>query len=159
MAGDEQRTGGFGVAPLESESFLAFYDATSTTAFSVAMRITQDRPAAEAACEEAYLEVWREGDNRGDAGRLLEFVRDRALAKRTASSGSSQTASSGGNPVTAALNEADPIGRRAVELAYFGGLSVPEVASILETTAADVRRAMRNAMLSLAAATAGEVTR
>jgi RNA polymerase sigma-70 factor (ECF subfamily) len=159
MAGDEQRTGGFGVAAPESDSFVAFYDATSTTAFSVAMRITQDRPAAETACEEAYLEAWRESGGRGDVGRLLELVRDHALAKRTASSGSAPAATNGGNTVTAALNNTDPLGRRAVELAYFGGLSVPEVASILESTAADVRRAMRTAMLSLAAATAGEAAR
>ena len=159
MAGEEQRDAGFGIADPGSDAFAAFYDATSTTAFSVALRITRDRPSAERACEEAYLEAWRDAGNRGDVGRLLELVRDHAVAARKGSSAPTPSEVAGPSSVTAALDNTEPLGRRAVELAYFGGLSVPEVASILETTAAEVRRAMRVAMLSLAAATASEATR
>ena len=148
MAGDDPGSAG-SAAAASAEGFERFYDATSTAAFSLAFRITGDRAAAEAACEQAYLEAWHQPET-ADSASLLELVRERALGAR----GPSVDGRRGG--LNAALAEAEPLGRRAVELAYFGGLSVAEVASILDSTPEEVRRAMRAAMLSMAAATASE---
>ena len=50
------------IAPVLDErqnDFEAFYDATSSAAYRLALFITEDVSAAEAACEAAYLGYWR----------------------------------------------------------------------------------------------------
>lgn len=161
MASNEARAGAPGVLS-QDDAFLAFYDATSIAAYSVALRVAGERLAAEAACEAAYLQVWRE--SRGAVAeqskaelRLLEVVRTEALRRRTAVAGSQPSVSRASTPermaVATALEKAPALGRRAVELAYFGGLSVPEIAVMLESSVAELRQAMRETMLSVASAT------
>jgi DNA-directed RNA polymerase specialized sigma24 family protein len=91
--------------------------------------------------------------------RLLDLVRAEALRRRTAVAASAAGPSRGGTPeraaVTTALEKAPALGRRAVELAYFGGLSVAEIAVILDSSVPELRQAMRETMLSVASATGG----
>lgn len=51
--------------------------------------------------------------------------------------------------IRAGLPGLDSTGRRAVELAYFRGLTVPTIASVLALPESEVRAAMRSAMLQL----------
>ena len=157
MPDKESGAGGFGLAVGDDDAFARFYDATSTAAFSVALRITGSRSAAEDVCETAYVKVWQARALPGAAGEptgadLLAVVRDLAFEHRPSGepADASPTASTA---VEAALDSAGPLGRRAVELAYFGGLSVPEISSILGVTASETRTAMRAALLAAATAT------
>jgi DNA-directed RNA polymerase specialized sigma24 family protein len=55
------------------------------------------------------------------------------------------------------LEKAEPLGRQAVELCYFGGLSASEAAAVLDAAVGDIRRALRTVLLALGRATAAAV--
>ncbi len=135
---------------------------TLPTAYSLALRISGSAEQAAAACERSYGE-WSasvpgaSGWGRAEEARFLGRVRAHALAGRREAEGSSA-----GSSVSAkrsyerdgkgwqALGLADPLGRQAVELAYFGGMNASSIADLLEEPVEDVRAAMRRALLALA---------
>jgi DNA-directed RNA polymerase specialized sigma24 family protein len=152
-----------GIAPGEGDLEAAI-DRTLGTAFGLALRITADRDAAEAACEAAYVEglVPSSGTPVLSAGDELAFlgrVRSHALRLRPAAGRSAGATRPYPFAMAAreCLESADPLARRAIELCYFGGLSAGEAAAVLEAPVEDVRRAMREALLAIGAA-AGEAS-
>ena len=156
------------IAPALNErqdDFEAFYDATCSAAYGLALFITKDVSAAEAACEAAYLEYWRshswsarESFSRCHS-RLTAFVCQKASTFRPlAGSGGSSSGPAvlpaprdPGHPVRAAFQGLPESDRRVLALVSFGGLSVAEAAQTLMTPVGEVRAGLRGALLALSA--------
>ena len=157
----------------------ALYDRHSRQAFAVAYRIVQSPEVAEEVVQDAFLALWRRADRyapgRGDVrGWLLAIVRNRAidqlraqqarprravgdhdLAGLLADPGDTEKtalAAVEASAVRAAVARLSPVQRRAVELAYFAGLSYPEVAQTMGAPLGTVKSRMRLALTSLRAA-------
>ena len=151
----------------------ALYSRYGRTAFALAYRVLGNPEAAEDAVQEAFLAVWRRAGTyqevRGSARAwLLTIVRNRAIdLLRTRESRPKAgppleevgpLASSNGDPaddalrmveasqVRAALAALPPEQRQAVELAFFSGLTYPEVAAVMNTPLGTVKSRMRLAM-------------
>jgi RNA polymerase sigma-70 factor (ECF subfamily) len=153
------------------DGFADFYEATTSAAFSLCMRITGESASAQDACEAAYIQFWREGPESARTGpgreqMLLDLVREHALAvARRFEPPKGISTHPGESPLVvnvralhAGLGRLDDLSRRTLELAYFGGLTLPELTQILGMPLAEVRQRLREALLTLAAFTrpAGE---
>ncbi len=142
------------VAEHSRQGFAAFYDDTSRTAYSFALHLTGDAAAAERVCEAAYLDcvnVLQQLDGSARQEHLLEAVRSHALKGgwlRPVSPASSAPDSAGA-AVRAGLDSLPPPARRALELAFFGGLRAGEIAQLLDVPPAQVRALMREGLLAL----------
>ena len=138
------------------ERFESFYDKTSVASFSLALHLIGESTAAEQACEAAYVDVMHIAPGvELSRDKLLCRVRFHALQARTTIRGAGSTATAPPSykevaGLRAALTTLDQKGRRALELACFGGLNVSEIAELMATPAAVVRAAMRDALLQLA---------
>jgi DNA-directed RNA polymerase specialized sigma24 family protein len=164
-AGRHEASGSLSPAKQGSEPFARFYDATSGAAYSLALRITGGQPAAEAACEAAYLDLWGEYPATAFEAppgtitdRLMEFVRARALSPGAVPAAAGR---SPGSPaaytlattVRSALATINPSGRKALELACFGGMSVASIAELTGEPSAVIRASLREALLTIGAMT------
>jgi RNA polymerase sigma-70 factor, ECF subfamily len=144
-------------------AFEVVYARHATAAFSLAYRITASRPVAEEVVQDAFVNLWRTGvrydPTRGSVRTfLLGIVQRRAIdalrrdrrhsSRRATAEGLEEWLASGERTTDAqaaddeqaavvreALGELPEEQRRAVELAYFGGLSHSEIA---EATAAPI---------------------
>lgn len=150
MPGEGQRSA---IAAARADAgFGDFYDRTATAAFSLALRITGDRERAARACEAAYVEAWnnRAGEAASESA-LLGTVRVQALAIGAIPPSTEREDGSYISPkqVRDVLDRQPPEVRRALELAYFGGLPVSEIAELLAVPAPSLRTAMRRALLEL----------
>jgi RNA polymerase sigma-70 factor (ECF subfamily) len=131
------------------------YDATSSRVFGLALRILKDRPAAEEATLDVYTQVWRQSE-RFDPSKgtvlawLMTLARSRAIDHRrgrsrregveqqldertafedgSASPEHASIDSERGRFVRRALASLPGEQRRALEAAFFEGLSHTEVA-------------------------------
>ena len=152
----------------DEAGFELVYEATSGVAYSLAVRIAGSAEAAAGACEAAYADLWKEAQALAAAGpdlqtRLLSRVRRYALegaqppaiqsAGAISTYGSARDSSGASANETAALDSLEGLQRRALELAYFGGLSVDSIAEILREPVAGIRGALREGMLKLAVVT------
>lgn len=173
MTNGEQRqeVGGEFESDVPGDSFADFYDATGSAAFSLCMKITGESVSAQEACEAAYVQFWREGPAAARTGPgseqlLLDLAREHSLAvaRRLEPPKRIPTYPGASLPVVniralhAGLGRLDDLSRRTLELAYFGGLALPELTQILGMPLAEVRERLREALLTLAAFTrpAGE---
>jgi RNA polymerase sigma-70 factor (ECF subfamily) len=156
------------------------YDATCSQVYGLAVRILGDHPVAEEAASDVYMQVWRQAvrfdPNRGaPLGWLLTITRSRAIDRlRThgkrqemerderenqTPAGDSDTAgpeqhaavAEGRHIVCQALMRLSPHERRAIELAYFEGLSHTEIAAALDTPLGTVKTRIRTGMTRLRA--------
>lgn len=139
----------------DRQALAELYDRYASVALATALRVLGDRQSAEDAVHDAFVIVWQKVDGfrpeRGTLrGWLMTIVRNRAIDRRR----STRTAvdlveadalaltSTGANPVWEAVAERLSVQmlrsavdalpteqRRAVELAYFGGLTYREVAA------------------------------
>jgi DNA-directed RNA polymerase specialized sigma24 family protein len=136
-------------------------DRTLALGYGLALRILDDRDEATAACESAYLET-AGGPAGGKAWdravelRFLGSVRAGAIARKAQRippqrSGAAPPAYERSKMVQLCLDAAEPLGRDALELCYFGGLSAREAADVLGQPADRVRSAMRALLLALGA--------
>jgi RNA polymerase sigma-70 factor (ECF subfamily) len=154
----------------------ALYDGTAHLVHGLALRIVGDPAAAEEVTGDVYLQVWRQAA-RYDPSRgaplawLLTLARSRAIdRRRSAASGIGATeplaaagdlASHGPGPeetsvlaerrhmVRGALGRLAADQRRAIELAYFGGLSHAEIATALDEPLGTVKTRIRLGMIRL----------
>ncbi|MFN8506323.1 MAG: sigma factor-like helix-turn-helix DNA-binding protein [Dehalococcoidia bacterium] len=135
--------------------FEAFYERTVGAAYSLALRITGDREHAAHACEGAYADAWQERAGAGAPRErdLLARVRVRALEIGAIPPSTEDEDGSyiGAKQVREVLARQQPEVRRALELAYFGGLPVSEISELLGMPAPPLRAAMRAALLELGA--------
>jgi RNA polymerase sigma-70 factor, ECF subfamily len=142
------------------------YDRYAPAVFSLALRIVADRQLAEAILEEVFFRVWQDGlafpaDGGSVVARLLSLTRDLALDSlrtrpRPTTRGTDSAVVGDGEPDSARRVEEDawlrgmrrvaaealaalsPEERTAIELAYFEGRSVREIAATLGQTPATV---------------------
>src|SRR6059058_3307609 len=144
----------------DSEAFEVVYERHATAAFSLAYRIVGTRNAAEDVVQEAFLSLWRSGA-RYDRARgsvrtwVLGIVHNRAIdALRRNVGHDRHRASDEGieerfeatdrtdvevarrdeaREVRTALETLPAEQQKVIELAYFGGFSHSEIATMLET--------------------------
>ena len=160
----------------DQQAFARLYDATVASAFALAHRVLRDRHLAEEVVQDAYLEVWRQSrrfDRRrgGAAGWVHTLVhrravdrvraaeatarRDAAYQRRVLAGTEADTTSATAlatleaRQLRAALAVLAPQQRRAVSLAYFGGLSHAEVAAVLGAPLGTVKWRIRDGLQKL----------
>jgi hypothetical protein len=148
------RQGGGAVA-LAGESFDVFYAKTSRAAWGLALRITASEEASVRVCEAAYAAACAGGAVTEGEAAFLGRVRSLALAEgggpppTMLRSDPRQPSYGEVTAIRAGLATVDPRGRRALDLAYYGGASVAEIAELIGEPEPTVRAALRGALLSL----------
>lgn len=170
------------VAAGEAAALEQLYDRYSRPAYSLARRVTGDPTFAEEVVQEVFLAVWRDPDrfqaSRGgfaswllaavhhkavDAVRREEAVRRRALALQAVGGLDASDAPAGrpeeaveeklrGEQVRRALRALPDSQREAMTLAYYGGYTQREIASLTNTPLGTVKTRMFRAMHNLRAA-------
>lgn len=156
-------------------AFAQLYDATSARVHGLALRVVRDPAQAEEVTQEAFLEVWRTAA-RFDAARgsalswLLTLTHRKAVDRVRSAEASSRrdtsyhqqnqpidhdstaeaaTASMEARRVRGALASLTPVQREAVELAYFGGYTHTEVASMLQLPVGTAKTRIRDGLIRL----------
>jgi RNA polymerase sigma-70 factor (ECF subfamily) len=152
-------------------AFEVFYDRHGGVAFSLAYRIVGERGAAEDVVQEAFISIWRSGArydqargsvrswmlgivrNRGidflrsKAGRApkLDFDDDAVLEHRPADELTDTEAlrRETAREVRGVLDELPGDQSKVIQLAYFGGFSHSEIASMLGVPLGTVKGRMR----------------
>ena len=160
----------------DQEALAALYDATSPMVHGLAVRILHDEPAAEDVTIDVYMQAFRRA-SRYDAARgspltwLFTFARSRAIdrlrseaqrrrrelpletiemAPETAADPAESTlAGESRRAVHAAMTALTPEQRRAIELAYYSGMSHSEIAQVLGEPLGTVKTRIRRGMLAL----------
>ena len=131
-----------------------FYDAHASRVYALALRITGDRDIAAEVVEELFVGI-RNGRFVQDRGSveawLVRTTRDLALDHREGHR-EGQTA-----PAAVQSTEATP--RALVEAAFFGGLTVPELARTFSLTEEETRQRLRVGMAELRTQFAGTAIR
>jgi len=156
-------------------AFELFYERYAPLVFSFAMRLVQERSAAEDLLQEVFLQIWREAGNynpeRGTPeawiititrSRAIDRLRsmrrrDRSFVPMAGVGGkeydakveSGAAASDARIMVNSALAELPPPQRTVLELAYFDGLSQTEIAGRLKEPLGTVKTRMRAALARL----------
>ena len=161
----------------KDESALAhLYDASSPLVYGLALRILGDAGAAEEVTLDVYLQVWKQANRfnpvRGRVStwlmtmarsRAIDKLRGRAkeLSRADTLEAVAETQSENLDPeqvvavaqqqvqVRNALSTLNEEQRRAIELAFFNGLSQNEIALKLNEPLGTIKTRIRNGMLKL----------
>src|SRR6185503_20449236 len=161
----------------EDQSALAqLYDASSPLVYGLALRILGDAGAAEEVTLDVYLQVWKQANRfnplRGRVStwlmtmarsRAIDKLRGRAQELSQAESLEAVAETRSENPdreqsaavaqqqaqVRDALSTLSEDQRRAIELAFFNGLSQNEIALKLNEPLGTIKTRIRNGMLKL----------
>lgn len=161
------------IASQNPRALHAFYQRLHRLVFTLAMRITADRSAAEEVMLDVFHQVWRRaGDydpNQGTViGWVMNLARSRSIdrvrhdtrLKRTGSPGMAQetVAAPEADPVEkredaarvrAALESLSPDEREAIELAYFSDVSYAQVALKLSEPVGTIKTRIRSGLSKL----------
>ncbi|HEY2477368.1 MAG TPA: sigma-70 family RNA polymerase sigma factor [Solirubrobacterales bacterium] len=155
----------------DAEAFAVFYDRHGGAAWSLAYRILGDRNAAEDCIQEAFISIWRSGGRfdpargsvrswtlsivrnraidalRSKAGKApkLTFDDEEALESRPAAELTEEEAMrhETATEVRGALSHLPDEQSKVIQLAYFGGFSQSEIASMLGLPLGTVKGRMR----------------
>ena len=162
----------------DTEALGAFYDAHANILFGLALRILNDHKEAEDVLQEVFLQVWEKAAAYNPAlGRPLAWAitltRNKAIDRlRSAqrrmklleqagaeispegvaplpSGADAAGASEQANLVCAALTRLPPEQKRAIELAFFSGLTQTEIAAALNEPLGTIKARIRRGMLKL----------
>jgi RNA polymerase sigma-70 factor (ECF subfamily) len=159
----------------DQAAFAMLYDATSSRIFGLAVRVVRDPAQAEEVAQEAFLEIWRSSGRFDPAkgsplGWLLTIAHRKAVDRvRSAeaatrrdetyhqqnlavdhdSTAEAATASLEARRVRAALDSLTPAQREALELAYFGGYTHTEVATMLDLPVGTAKTRIRDGLIRL----------
>ncbi len=160
------------VARGDEEALAALYDRYSGVAYAIALRVVRDSGLAQDAVQDAFLAAWRTAAGfdpaRGTASTwLLTLVHRRAVdivrreqRRRTEPLGEGAADAGGAvdedavirdrrRTVQEALARLPPEQRRALELAYYGGLTQSELADRLGLPLGTVKSRMFAALARL----------
>jgi RNA polymerase sigma-70 factor, ECF subfamily len=157
-------------------AFEQLYDRHSRAVYSLVLRILQQAGTAEEVVQDVFLQLWRNA-SRYDESRgpfvpwLLTLARNRALdtlrlkseRQRRREDQTEELPSIAASPdyekqlddkrrgdkVRALMASLDPQQKKAIELAYFEGLSHSEIAAALKEPLGTVKSWIRNGLLRL----------
>lgn len=138
-------------------SLADLYDRFGSTAYSLALSITNDSQTAERIVAASFTDVWRQYDQQFASipsffSDLMNTVRARAVAHKPSTSGragfAEVPAKSGAlqGAVTTALRELCSTEQQILALAYFGGLAVNDIASRLQQPLTAVKAGLKSAL-------------
>jgi len=144
----------------------SLYDAYGHVAYALALAITGAEPVAESVVSQAFGEAWRSApafDGRSSVlAWLTTIVRRMALRAAEVAPASREPRSDAAdsrhgpattaNPVRDALRSLSTVQRRVVELSYYRGLTVGEIAAQLGEPESRARELLRSAMQELRSA-------
>jgi RNA polymerase sigma-70 factor, ECF subfamily len=159
----------------EATAFAEVYDTTVRRVFGLVLRVVRDPAQAEEVTQEIYLEVWRTSARfdpaRGSAQswiltmahhRAVDRVRQAEAATRRDASyhhgnqpvahdstAEAVTASLEAQRVRRALEALTNVQREAIELAYFGGYTHTEVATMLDLPVGTAKTRIRDGLIRL----------
>jgi RNA polymerase sigma-70 factor, ECF subfamily len=159
----------------DEAAFARLYDATASRVFGLALRVVRDRAQAEEVAQESFLEIWRtssryDPDRGSPLSWLLTITHRRAVDRvRSAESASrreatyhdrNQTiehdstaeaaqASLEARRVRGALSHLTAAQREAVSLAYLGGYTHTEVATMLDLPLGTAKTRIRDGLIRL----------
>ena len=139
----------------------SLYDAFGDVAYGLAYAITGAHAQAEAAVASAFADAWRSA-GAFDPSRTSVLAWVTSLVRRSAlvetppdrRRPDSATTTAAPTPVGRALRALTEPQRRVLELAYYAGLSVPEIAARLGVPESGTRELLRTAMNDLRSALA-----
>lgn len=159
----------------DEAAFATLYDATASRVFGLAVRVVRDPAQAEEVAQESFLEIWR-SSGRFDASRgsalswmltithrkAVDRVRSAEAASRREttyqinnqpvehdSTAEAAEASFEARRVRAALSALTEVQREAVSLAYLGGYTHTEVATMLDLPVGTAKTRIRDGMIRL----------
>ncbi|MGI8549429.1 MAG: RNA polymerase sigma factor [Dehalococcoidia bacterium] len=152
----------------DTQALESFYSRYGGIAFSLALRISGNRETAEEVTQEAFLAIWRRAatfvPGRGSARSwLLGIVHHRAIDMLRARNARGQTVAlderlpipGGEEPwpvvqqnldreaIRTALTSLPREQRESIELAYFAGLTYPEIAGRLDVPVGTIKSRLR----------------
>jgi len=159
----------------DRSAFAALYDSTAARVHGLALRVVRDPAQAEEVTQEAFLEIWRTASrydvSRGSAVSWLLTIAHRKAVDRVRSAEASSrrestyhhrnqtvdhdttadaaTASLEARRVRAALGALTDVQREAIELAYFGGYTHTEVATLLDLPVGTAKTRIRDGLIRL----------
>jgi len=159
----------------DQQAFAKLYDATSARVFGLALRIVRDPAQAEEVAQEAFLEIWRTASRFDPAlgsaqawmltivhRRSVDRVRSAEAATRRDnryhdqnqsvdhdSTADAADASMEARRVRNAMESLTAVQREALELAYFGGYTHTEVASMLDLPVGTAKTRIRDGLIRL----------
>ncbi len=156
-------------------AFAQLYDAVSARLFGLVVRVIRDRAQSEEVSQEAFLEIWRTAsrfdEDRGSALSWMMTIAHRKAVDRVRSAEASgrrdnryhdanhdveydTTADAAHSSLEAervrrALQTLTPAQRSALELAYFGGYTHSEVATMLNLPLGTAKTRIRDGLIRL----------
>ena len=159
----------------DEQAFARLYDATSARVFGLAVRVVRDPAQAEEVTQESFLEIWRTASRfdpeRGSALSWLLTITHRkavdrvrsaeAATRRDAtyheqnqpvehdSTAEAAHASLEAHRVRGALATLTEVQREAVGLAYLGGYTHTEVATMLDLPVGTAKTRIRDGLIRL----------
>jgi RNA polymerase sigma-70 factor, ECF subfamily len=159
----------------DEECFAQLYDLTARRVHGLVLRVVRDPSQAEEVTQEVYLQAWREAarydESKGSAlAWLMTLAHRRAVDRvRSAEAASRQdttyhqrthavphdtTAEAAEHSIEArrvrtALAELTTVQREALELAYFGGYTHTEVATMLDLPVGTAKTRIRDGLIRL----------
>jgi RNA polymerase sigma-70 factor (ECF subfamily) len=162
------------IARFRQEALAETYRRHAGASFGLAQRITGDRALAEEVVQEVFLRLWNEPDKfdseRGSLrsfllaqthGRSVDLVRSESSRRAREEREARMTAESGydlerevwdltlAEHVREALADLNDGERSAIELAYFGGHTYREVATMLDEPEGTVKSRIRSGLSRL----------
>lgn len=159
----------------DEDAFAQLYDATSARVFGLVLRVLRDPAQSEEVSQEAYLDVWVGSagfdPDRGSAMSWILTIAHRKAVDRVRSAQAAterdSTYGASGQPrpfdstaekversldaqrVRRALDSLTHTQRGAVELAYLGGYTHTEVATLLEIPLGTAKTRIRDGLIRL----------
>lgn len=159
----------------DEAAFAALYDAMAPRVYGLLLRVVRDPAQAEEVTQETFLEIWRMASrfdpSRGSAVAWMLTITHRkgvdrvrsaeAASRRDATyhretpttehdvTAEAATASLEAGRVRQALETLTPTQREAVELAYLGGYTHTEVATMLDLPLGTAKTRIRDGLIRL----------